>query len=233
MTNIKKRSKRYTELAKQLVSKTYFLDQAFVLLKNFNTTRFTESTELHVALNINPKQAQSQIRTSIILPHGLGKAKKIAVLTEDENEKEFLEKGAFLAGQTSILENIMSGQLKFDILLTTPLLIPKLAKFGKILGPKGLMPSPKSGTVVTDLLMALSEFKKGKIEYKTDKTGIIHSSFGNLNFTIDQLKENFLEFYQSILKQKPNGIKGHYIKSINICSTMSPSLALDLTNLKV
>ncbi|KAB2858792.1 MAG: 50S ribosomal protein L1 [Flavobacteriales bacterium] len=232
MINITKRSKRYTELAKKVVSKKYSLDSALVLLKEFNTTNFTESTELHIALNINPKQSEYQVRTSIVLPHGLGKSKKIAVLTEDDNEKEFLQQGAFLAGYTSIIETIASGKLNFDILLTTPLLMPKLAKFGKILGPKGLMPSPKSGTVVTDLALALSEFRKGKIEYKTDKMGIIHSSFGNLTFTVDQLKKNFIEFYLSILKQKPSSIKGRYIKSVNICSTMSPNLSVDLTTLK-
>lgn len=229
---MKKFSKRYNSLKQTVLEQHYSLDNALILLKTFGTTKFMQSTEIHIALNINPKQTQHQIRTSITLPHGSGKQKKIAVLTDEEKKEEMIKNGAYLAGNESLFEHILSGKLDFDILLTTPALMPKLATLGKILGPKGLMPSPKLGTVTSNLLLTLSEFAKGKMEYRTDKTGIIHCLFGNLLLTTDQLKENFISIYQSILKQKPNGFKGRYIKSVNVCSTMSPNIPINFNTIQ-
>ena len=140
--------------------------------------------------------------------------------------------GANIAGSDDLIEDINSGKLDFDLLVTTPNLMPKLAKLGRVLGPKGLMPSPKSGTVTTNLKETINEFKKGKLEYRADKTGIVHLSFGKINFSQDQLKENLLALYNSIEKNKPTGVKGRYFKSFNICTTMSPGITIDLNSFK-
>jgi len=188
--------------------------------------------EAHISLNIDPKYANQQLRTSLVLPNGTGKSLRIAVFTEPDYVKEALELGANVAGSDDLIEEINSGKLNFDLLITTPQLMPKLAKLGRVLGPKGLMPSPKSGTVTTNLKDAINEFKKGKLEYRADKTGIVHLSFGKVDFSEEQLKENLLAVYNSIEKNKPTGVKGRYFKSFNICTTMSPSLNLELSSFK-
>ncbi len=140
--------------------------------------------------------------------------------------------GANIAGSDDLIEDINAGKLDFDLLVTTPNLMPKLAKLGRVLGPKGLMPSPKSGTVTTNLKETINEFKKGKLEYRADKTGIVHLSFGKVNFSQEQLKENLLALYNSVEKNKPTGVKGRYFKSFNVCTTMSPGISIDLNTFK-
>lgn len=229
MTKISKRIKQL----KSLIQKDFYsFDEAIDLVKNFESVKFIESIEAHVCLNIDPKYANQQLRTSLILPNGTGKSLRIAVLTESENVKNVLEMGATIAGADDLLEDINLGKLNFDVLITTPQLMPKLAKLGKILGPKALMPSPKSGTVTQNLKETISEFKKGKLEYRADKTGIVHLSFGKINFDKNQLKENLLAVFNSIEKNKPTGVKGKYFNSFYICTTMSPSIRLDLTSFK-
>ena len=178
------------------------------------------------------KYANQQLRTSLVLPSGTGKSVKIAVLTEPEYVDEVLKAGATIAGSDDLLEEITSGVLNFDLLITTPQLMPKLAKLGRVLGPKGLMPSPKSGTVSQDLVATVEESQKGKVEYRADKTGIVHLSFGKLNFSQEQLVENLLAVYNSIEKNKPSGVKGRYFKSFNVCTTMSPSIKIDVNSFK-
>lgn len=226
-------SKRY-KLLKNLISfETYSYEDAITLLPKLGTTNFCESLEAHIALNINPKHSNQQIRANIILPHGIGKSIRIAVYTEPENISTILKMGVSLAGYDDLIDTIKHGKINFDILLTTPQLMPQLVKLGKILGPKGLMPSQKSGTVTQDLQQTINEFKKGKLEYRTDNTGVVHLIFGKINFSYLQIQENLLSIYESILKNKPIGIKGKYIKSFYICSTMSPSLKLDLSSFKL
>ena len=229
---MKKLSKRTKQLKNLITESTYQIDQAVELVKKVGTAKFVESVEAHVALNIDPKYANQQLRTSLVLPNGTGKSLRIAVFTEPDYVKEALNLGAAVAGSDDLIEDINSGKLDFDLLITTPQLMPKLAKLGRVLGPKGLMPSPKSGTVTTNLADAINEFKKGKLEYRADKTGIVHLSFGKIDFSEQQLKENLLSVYNSIEKNKPSGVKGKYFKSFTICTTMSPAIKLELSGLK-
>ena len=225
---MKKLSKRTKLLQELITEQNYSFNEGVSLLKNLATAKFVESVEAHIALNIDPKYANQQLRTSLVLPNGTGKSVKIAVFCESEQVQETLEAGAILAGSDDLLEEMNLGNLDFDILITTPQLMPKLAKLGRVLGPKGLMPSPKSGTVTQNINEAIAEFKKGKVEYRADKTGIVHLSFGKADFGEDQLKENLKAVYESIEKNKPSGVKGRYFKSFSICTSMSPSLRLDI-----
>jgi len=229
---MKKYTKRIKNLNSLLTEESYPLDQAVPVLKDLATAKFVESVEAHISLNINPKYANQQLRTSLVLPHGTGKELKIAVFTEPEYVNEALEHGATTAGSDDFLDSMSGGNLDFDILITTPKLMPKLAKLGRILGPKGLMPSPKSGTVTSNIKEAISEFKKGKLEYRADKTGIVHLSFGKASFTVAQLEENLTAVFESIEKNKPSGVKGRYFKSFHVCTTMSPSLTIQLNSFK-
>jgi large subunit ribosomal protein L1 len=229
---MKKDSKRIKNLKSLITENTYSVDQAVPVLKQLGTAKFLESVEAHIALNIDPKYANQQLRTSLVLPNGTGKSLRIAVFTEPDYVSEALALGATVAGSDDLIEEMNNGKLDFDLLITTPQLMPKLAKLGRVLGPKGLMPSPKSGTVTTNLKEAINEFKKGKLEYRADKTGIVHLSFGKVNFSEEQLKENLLAVYNSIEKNKPTGVKGRYFKSFNICTTMSPSIPLELSSFK-
>lgn len=229
MTKISKR----TTLLRKLIScdENYSLEKGISLLKEAATAKFNETVEVHVSLNIDPKYANQQLRTSLVLPNGTGKELKIAVFTESDSVDEALKAGANIVGSDDLLEDMSKGNLDFDILITNPQLMPKLAKLGRVLGPKGLMPSPKSGTVTQDLTAAITEFKKGKLEYRADKTGIVHLGFGKANFSEEQLKENLLAVYTSIEKNKPSGVKGKYFKSFSICTTMSPAVKLNLNSL--
>ena len=203
------------------------ITEAITVLKETATTKFIESVELHVNLNIDPKYADQQLRTTVTLPHGVGKQIQIAVLTNEENVEEAKLAGADIVGNDDLIEQITRGEINFDLLIATPNMMPKLAKLGRILGPKGLMPSPKSGTVTSTLTETLNEFKKGKFEYKADKTGIVHVNFGTSDFTNTQLSENLTSLYRSIEQNRPAGVKGKYFKSLFICTTMGSSIKLD------
>lgn len=204
------------------------LEEAVTLLKKTATAKFVESVELHANLNIDPKYADQQLRATVTLPNGIGKQTKIAVLTDEENFDKAKLAGADIIGNEELIEEIIKGNINFDLLITTPNMMPKLAKLGRVLGPKGLMPSPKSGTVSNTLESTLLEFKKGKFEYKADKTGVVHVSFGKIDFTTDQLIENLTVMYRSIEQNRPSGVKGKYFKSVFICTTMGSSIKLDL-----
>ena len=207
------------------------LEEAITLLQETATAKFIESVELHANLNIDPKYADQQLRTTVTLPHGVGKSMCIAVLTNEANFNEAKEGGADIVGSQELIDDISQGNINFDLLVATPDMMPKLAKLGRVLGPKGLMPSPKSGTVSTSLPETLSEFKKGKFEYKADKTGVVHVSFGKANFSKNQLIENLTSLYQSIEQNRPSGVKGKYFKSIFICTSMGPSIQLEINAL--
>ena len=226
---MRKQSQRHKENVKKTKNTVYLnLEEAITVLKETSTTKFIETVELHANLNIDPKYADQQLRTTVTLPHGIGKKVIIAVLTNEENFQEAESAGADIVGNDDLIDKITQGDIGFDLLIATPNMMPKLAKLGRVLGPKGLMPSPKSGTVTTTLESTLTEFKKGKFEYKADKTGIVHISFGKSNFSDVQLIENLKALYSSIEKNRPSGVKGKYFKSLFICTTMGSSIKLDL-----
>ncbi len=224
-----KLSRRQKENKEKAANSTYSnLEEALQLLKDTSTAKFIESVEVHANLNIDPKYTDQQLRTTVTLPNGTGKTTKIAVLTSPENIEEATTAGADLVGSDDLVQEISQGNLDFDLLVATPDMMPKLAKLGRVLGPKGLMPSPKSGTVTTTLTETLESFKKGKFEYKADKSGVVHIIFGKSDFTVQQLKENLVAIYSSIEQNRPSGVKGKYFKSVFICSSMGPSIKIDL-----
>ena len=226
---MRKLSRRQKENLKKTKNHSYSnLEEAILVLQETGTAKFVETVELHANLNIDPKYADQQLRTTVTLPNGIGKEVKIAVLTNEENFTEAETAGADIVGSDDLIAKINQGNIDFDLLITTPNMMPKLAKLGRVLGPKGLMPSPKSGTVSSTLSETLTDFKKGKFEYKADKTGVVHVSFGKSNFTKEQLIENLTALYRSIEQNRPSGVKGKYFKSLFICTSMGPSIKLDL-----
>jgi len=226
---MRKLSRRQNENLKKTKNVVHSsLEEAINLLQETATAKFIESVELHANLNIDPKYADQQLRTTVTLPHGVGKSIRIAVLTNEANFNEAKESGADIVGSQELIDDISQGNIDFDLLIATPDMMPKLAKLGRVLGPKGLMPAPKSGTVSTNLTDTLSEFKKGKFEYKADKTGVVHVNFGKANFSKNQLIDNLTSLYQSIEQNRPSGVKGKYFKSLFICTSMGPSIQLDL-----
>ncbi len=229
---MKKLTKKRKQLNLENEAKLYSPLEGVTLLKKSAVANFIESVEAHVALNIDPRYSDQQVRTTLILPKGTGKVKKIGVLLENDKITSEIQNRVDVVGSDSLLESIKQGNINFDILLTTPSMMPKLAKFGRILGPKGLMPSPKAGTVTSDILTAINDFKGGKIEYKADKTGIVHLSFGKVDFPLENLLENLQSIYSSLEQNKPTGVKGRYFKTFYICSTMGPSILIDFTLFK-
>ena len=226
---MRKLSRRYKESLKKTDKKVYSnIEEAIIILKETATTKFVESVELHANLNIDPKYADQQLRTTVTLPNGVGKQAIIAVLTNEENFDEAKLAGSDIVGSDDLIEEITKGNINFDLLIATPNMMPKLAKLGRVLGPKGLMPSPKSGTVSSTLTETLTDFKKGKFEYKADRTGVVHVNFGKSNFTEIQLTENLQALYKSIEQNRPSGVKGKYFKSLFICTSMGPSIKLEL-----
>ena len=225
MRKLSRRQKENRTKTENVVCTT--VEEAIKILKETATAKFVETAELHANLNIDPKYADQQLRTTVTLPHGVGKDVRIAVLTNDANIAEAKEAGADIVGSDDLIEEISQGNLNFELLVATPDMMPKLAKLGRVLGPKGLMPSPKSGTVTTTLTATLSEFKKGKFEYKADKAGVVHVSFGKSDFDENKLSENLEALYQSIEQNRPSGVKGKYFKNLFICTTMGPSIQLD------
>jgi large subunit ribosomal protein L1 len=224
-------SKRFEAEKKKLdVDSMYNVENAMRLVKEVASAKFNESIEAHISLNIDPKYADQQLRTTVILPHGTGKSIKIGALVSPDRVSEAEAAGADVFGSEDFIEDISKGILNFDLLITTADMMPKLAKLGRVLGPKGLMPSPKAGTVTADLKATIDEFKKGKLEYRADKAGIVHISFGKADFTENQLTENFMAFYNSVDSNKPVGVKGKYVKKVTICSTMGPGIYLDFEN---
>lgn len=224
---MRRTSKRFKEAKNLVQSKPYLLEEAIELLKQTSTAKFVESSEVHFCLNLNPKYADQQLRSTVALPHGTGKNIRVVAITSADSGLNATDVGAEKIGSEALIEEINSGYTDFDVLIAEPDMMPKIAKLGRVLGPKGLMPSPKAGTVTKDIAGAIQEFKRGKLEYRVDKTGIVHINFGKVNFPVSQLQENFSTVYKSIMQNKPSGVKGKYLKKVYICSTMGPSIELD------
>jgi len=225
-------SNRVEKIRQKVELKEYRAKEALQLLKDTATAKFDESIEAHISLKLDTKYADQQLRTTIVFPKGTGKKVRIAVLAEGEKVKEALSAGADIAGGQDLISDIMKGMLDFDRLIATPDLMPSIAKLGKVLGPRGLMPSPKSGTVTSDVAGAINEFKKGKLEYRADKTGVVHLNFGKASFSLDDMLANLESLQESIDKNRPSGVKGKYWRSFYICSTMGPSIQLNISDFR-
>jgi len=219
--------KRKAAAAKVDKNKFYTLKEATSLVKDINTTKFDASVDLHVRLGVDPKKADQSIRGTVSLPHGTGKTKRVLVLCPPDKEAEARAAGADYVGLDEFIQKIEGGWVDVDVIVATPSVMPKIGKLGKILGPRNLMPNPKTGTVTNDVAAAVNEVKGGKIAFKVDKAGIIHASIGRVSFTPEKLQENSQELINAILRAKPATAKGTYVKSVFLASSMSPGIALD------
>ncbi len=224
----KQRSRRFNTLFPVVGEKSYDYEEAISLLKQTASAKFVETAEVHIVLGLDPKYADQQLRSTVILPKGTGKSIVVAVITKGDKIAEAQNAGADIVGSEEMLSQIMQGEVNFDKLIATPDMMPSIAKLGRILGPKGLMPSPKAGTVNVDIANAVREFKIGKLEYRVDKTGIVHMPFGKSDFPVEDLSANLLTIQESIDRSRPSGAKGKYWKTCYICSTMGPSIEVDI-----
>ncbi len=227
-----KRSKKYLAAKAKLASKKYQLREALELLKEMHYTKFDETVELAMRLGVDPRHADQMVRGTVLLPHGTGKTKRVLVVAAGDAAKEAEEAGAdYVMGEEAV-EKIQNGWLDFDAVVATPDMMRHLSKLGKILGPRGLMPNPKTGTVTTEVGKAVREIKAGKVEFRVDKTGIVHAPLGKISFSLDQLEENAQTLISAIIKAKPPAAKGRYVHSVVLSSTMSPGVPLDLAQLE-
>jgi len=225
-------SKRFSSLSSKVEERVYSPIEAIKLVKENATAKFDETIEAHARLGIDPKYTDQQLRTTVALPNGTGQSIRIAVIGRGEKVAEAKAAGADLSGEDELVESIQKGSMDFDLLIATPDMMPKVAKLGRVLGPRGLMPNPKAGTVTTDLSGAIKEFKAGKLEFRADKAGIVHVRFGKASFSAEDLLENLKTLQETIDRNKPSGAKGRYWKSLYLSSTMGPSVQADITALQ-
>ena len=224
---MEKSKKRKASEAKIDKTKAYSLKEASTLVKEVNTTKFDSSVDIHLRLGVDPKKADQAIRGTVTLPHGTGKTKRVLVLCTPDKEEAARGAGADYVGLDEFVTKIEGGWVDVDVIVATPAVMPKIGKLGKILGPRNLMPNPKTGTVTNDVAAAVNEVKGGKIAFKVDKAGIIHASVGRVSFAPEKIVENSQEFINAIIKAKPATAKGTYLKSAYMASTMSPGIAID------
>jgi large subunit ribosomal protein L1 len=228
----KKPGKKYAAALKQVETREYSLDQAVPLLQKIKFAKFDETVEVHMRLGVDPKHADQMVRGTVLMPNGLGKSKKVLVITSGDKLREAQEAGADFVGGEDMVNKIQSeGWTDYDAVIATPDMMRSVGKLGKVLGPRGLMPNPKTGTVTVDVAKAVQETKAGKVEFRVDKTGIIHAPIGKTSFASNKLVENASTLITAVLKAKPSAAKGKYVKSATICSTMGPGIAVDVAEL--
>lgn len=229
-----KKGKKYTEAKNAVDAKTnYVLDDAIRLIEETKTAKFDETVEVAVTLGIDPRQANQQIRAGMVLPHGIGKDIRVVVFAKDDKQREASDAGADYAGLDDLIEKISKDNwLEFDVSIATPDVMNIVAKLGKVLGPRGLMPSPKVGTVTFDVAQAVKEAKAGRIEVKNDKGGVVHAPIGKVSFGTGKLKDNFLVFMDSLLKMKPPSSKGVFVRKITLSNTMGPGIKVDFISVR-
>lgn len=226
-------AKKYAAAASKVdFTKSYSVDEAFDLVRELAIAKFDETVDVAINLGVDPKHSDQMVRGAVVLPYGTGKTVKVLVFAKGEKEKEALEAGADYVGAEDLVEKIQSGWFEFDKAVATPDIMGLVGKIGKLLGPRGLMPNPKVGTVTFDIAKAVKELKAGKIEFKVDKAGIIHAPIGKVSFSSDKLKENFKAFVEALVKLKPSTSKGIYLKKCHISTTMGPSINLDTLPLR-
>jgi large subunit ribosomal protein L1 len=229
-SRLERRGKKFRQSAELIDrSKLYTLEEAIGLAKKTNPSKFDATVELHINLGVDPRHADQNIRDNLVLPAGTGRTVKIAVLTDDAEAAK--KAGADVAGTDELLAQLDKGTLDFDILIATPALMPRLGKYARVLGPRGLMPNPKSGTVTTDIQKAVAEAKAGRVEYRVDSTGIVHIGIGKVSFDDVKLLDNLQAVLASIKSNKPQSVKGNYFKAVFVTTTMGPSVKVDLTNI--
>jgi len=223
-----KAGKKFTAAAKQVESRPYQLNEAVPLVQKIKYVKFDETVEVHMRLGVDPKHADQMVRGTVVLPNGLGKSKKVLVIASGDKLREAEAAGADIVGGEEIVNRIQSeGWIDFDAVIATPDMMRSVGKLGKVLGPRGLMPNPKTGTVTQDVANAVREVKAGKVEFRVDKTGVIHAPVGKVSFTTEKLLENANALIQAVVKAKPSAAKGKYVQSATICSTMGPGVHLD------
>jgi large subunit ribosomal protein L1 len=219
--------KRKEANAKVDQNKSYSLKEASALIKDINTTKFDSSVDLHIRLGVDPKKADQAVRGTVSLPHGTGKTKKVLVLCTPDKEQAAKDAGADFVGLDEYIAKIEGGWTEVDVIIATPSVMPKIGRLGKVLGPRNLMPNPKTGTVTNDVVAAINDVKGGKIAFKVDKVGIVHASIGRVSFSPEKIEANSQELINAILKLKPSTSKGIYLKGLSMASTMSPGIAID------
>lgn len=228
----KKVSRRLRDAIAKVEEKAYEPLEALQLLKETATAKFDETAEAHIRLGIDPKYTDQQLRTTVTFPKGTGQTVRVAVITRGEKESEAKSAGADIVGSEDLINQIQGGMLDFEVLIATPDMMPQVAKLGRLLGPRGLMPSPKGGTVTTDLAGAIEEFKAGKQEFRADRTGIVHVMFGKASFTADDLLVNLKALQETVDRNRPTGAKGRYWRSVYVSASMGPSIEVDISSLR-
>jgi len=225
-----KSSRKYSAAAAQVEKKQYNLEEAVPLIQKIKFAKFDETVEVHMRLGVDPKHADQMVRGTVVLPNGLGKSKRVLVIAGSDKIKEAEDAGAdFIGGEDMVQKITQESWLDFDAVIATPDMMRSVGRLGKILGPRGLMPNPKTGTVTMDVGKAVHEIKAGKVEFRVDKTGVVHAPVGKVSFSTEKLLENAQSLIMAVVRAKPAAAKGKYVRSVTICSTMGPGVALDVT----